>query len=125
MLGNENTIRVNQQYFNTAGDLLYAKGVIFVFRKQLSATEFALLILLVGRTYARGVRPVTDKAVRWSLGTLSSVVPRTFGSPQSCKMKNIWEPTSNATEYLYKNTTFTIPARNSVFLLLSDLCLST
>jgi len=119
MLGNTNAIRVNQEYYSGAGDLLYATGVIHVFRKRLSATEFALLILHAGKAHSMGKGPKTDAAVKWSPGSLQAVVPPGTLAQHSCKLNNIWQNGGSMDDMLFGNTTFTIEARDSVFLIVS------
>jgi alpha-galactosidase len=117
MLSNKDAIRINQQYFSTGGDLWYMWGVIWVLRKQISATELAVLIINVDSTYRRNAGPKKG-TVRYTFPTLAGLTAvESSGPVQSCSAKNIWE---NTTFTLTKATIFPIEPRDCVFLLVSN-----
>jgi alpha-galactosidase len=117
MLKNEDALRVNQQYYNNGGDLFTRSGVIWVFRKPLSPTENALLLLHVSAPYARAQRGPKGEVASWQLSNLNAFTNVTNHSPTNCKMKNIW---NNTVSTLQPGTTFTLKARDCIFLLISS-----
>ena len=116
MLGNVDAIRVNQQYFNDGGDRWYMKGVIWTFTKRLSADETALLILNVGKQFARGRGPRKNGDVVARIDSLAKFHP-TNRKAKQCSMKNIWTGESGL---LLPKTSFVIGSRDCVFLLIKD-----
>jgi hypothetical protein len=112
---NPDAIRVNQQYYTEGGDMWTMSGVLWTFKKRLSETETALLVIHVGANFAKTGGPKTDLPATFKIETL-----KPFGNSTTtlCQMKNIWTQKHST---LLPNTEFTVAARDCVFILI-DAC---